>query len=86
MVKKFPFRIRTIRTDRGHEFQVLYHWHVADQGMEHVYIKPRMPQNLPSECLRKRAWSLTVIATLEEFNDMDSMEVLLWKNEFEGCG
>ena len=31
-------------------------------------------------------WSLTVIATLEEFNDMDSMEVLLWQNGFEGCG
>ena len=31
-------------------------------------------------------WSLAVIATLEEFNDMNSMEVLLWQNEFEGCG
>ena len=44
VVKKFPFRIRTIRTDRGHEFQALFHWHVADQGMDHVYIKPRTPQ------------------------------------------
>ena len=44
VVKKFPFRIRTIRTDRGHEFQALFHWHVADQGMEHVYIRPRTPQ------------------------------------------
>ena len=44
VVKKFPFRIRTIRSDRGHEFQALFHWHVADQGMEHVYIKPRTPQ------------------------------------------
>jgi len=43
-VDKFPFRIRTIRTDRGHEFQALFHWHVADLGMEHVYIKPRTPQ------------------------------------------
>ena len=41
---KFPFRIRTIRTDRGHKFQALFHWHVADLGMEHVYIKPRTPQ------------------------------------------
>jgi hypothetical protein len=24
---------------RGHEFQALFHWHVADLGMEHVYIK-----------------------------------------------
>jgi len=44
VVKKFPFRIRTIRSDRGHEFQALFHWHVADLGMEHVYIKPRTPQ------------------------------------------
>jgi transposase InsO family protein len=44
VVKKFPFRIHTIRTDRGHEFQALFHWHAADLGMEHVYIKPRTPQ------------------------------------------
>ncbi|MCP4907937.1 MAG: transposase [bacterium] len=44
VVEKFPFRIRPIRTDRGHEFQALIHWHVADLGMEHVYIKPRTPQ------------------------------------------
>jgi transposase InsO family protein len=44
VVDKFSFRIRTIRTDRGHEFQALFHWHVADLGMEHVYIKPRTPQ------------------------------------------
>jgi transposase InsO family protein len=30
-VERFPFRIRTIRTDRGHEFQALFHWHVADR-------------------------------------------------------
>jgi len=44
VVKKFPFRIHTIRTDRGHEFQALFHWHVADKGMRHVYIKARTPQ------------------------------------------
>ena len=43
VVEKFPFRIHTIRTDRGHEFQVLFHWHVEDQGMKHVYIKPKSP-------------------------------------------
>ena len=25
---KFPFRIHTIRTDRRHEFQARFHWHV----------------------------------------------------------
>ncbi len=41
---KFPFRIHTIRTDRGHEFQALFHWHVEDKGMRHIYIKPRSPE------------------------------------------
>jgi transposase len=30
VVRKFPFRIKTIRTDRGHEFQAKFHWHVED--------------------------------------------------------
>jgi len=44
VIEKFPFRIHTIRTDRGHEFQALFHWHVADRGIQHVYIKARSPQ------------------------------------------
>jgi transposase InsO family protein len=44
VVEKFPFRIHTIRTDRGHEFQARFHWHVEDKGMRHVYIKPKSPQ------------------------------------------
>jgi transposase InsO family protein len=44
VIKKFPFRIHTVRTDRGHEFQALFHWHVEDSGIRHVYIKPRSPQ------------------------------------------
>ena len=44
VLAKFPFRIHTVRTDRGHEFQALFHWHLADQGIRHVYIKPRTPQ------------------------------------------
>jgi len=44
VIDKFPFRIHTIRTDRGHEFQAQFHWHVEDKGMRHVYIKPRSPQ------------------------------------------
>ena len=39
VIKKFPFRIHTVRTDRGHEFQAQFHWHLADQGIQHVYIK-----------------------------------------------
>ncbi|MFN0149642.1 MAG: IS481 family transposase [bacterium] len=44
VVERFPFRVHTVRTDRGHEFQAQFHWHVEDKGMRHVYIKPRTPQ------------------------------------------
>jgi len=44
VIEKFPFRIHRVRTDRGHEFQVRFHWHVEDKGIRHVYIKPRSPQ------------------------------------------
>ena len=44
VINKFPFRIQQIRTDRGHEFQALFHWHVEDKGIRHFYIKPRSPQ------------------------------------------
>jgi transposase len=44
VTRKFPFRIHTIRTDNGHEFQAQFHWHVEDLGIRHVYIKPRTPR------------------------------------------
>ena len=44
VIEKFPFRIHTVRTDRGHEFQAQFHWHVEDKGIRQVYIKPRTPQ------------------------------------------
>jgi transposase InsO family protein len=44
VIARFPFRISTVRTDRGHEFQARFHWHVEDQGIQHVYIKPRTPR------------------------------------------
>ena len=44
VIDKFPFRIHTVRTDRGHEFQAQFHWHIEDKGIRHVYIKPRSPQ------------------------------------------
>jgi transposase InsO family protein len=43
VINKFPFRIHTIQTDNGHEFQAKFHWHVEDLGIRHVYIKPAMP-------------------------------------------
>jgi transposase InsO family protein len=44
VVGKFPFRINTVRTDNGHEFQVRFHWHLEDLGIRHTYIKPRTPR------------------------------------------
>ena len=32
IIEKFPFRIREIRKDNGHEFQAKLHWHVEDLG------------------------------------------------------
>ncbi len=44
VISKFPFRIQTVRTDNGHEFQAKFHWHVEDLGIRHVYIRPRTPR------------------------------------------
>jgi transposase InsO family protein len=44
VVERFPFRIHTVRTDNGHEFQARFHWHVEDLGITHSYIKPRTPR------------------------------------------
>ncbi|MCP4318179.1 MAG: IS481 family transposase [Hyphomicrobiales bacterium] len=44
IIEKFPFRIREIRTDNGHEFQAKFHWHVEDQGIRHTYIRRGTPQ------------------------------------------
>jgi len=44
VIKKFPFRIHTIRTYNEHEFQAIFHWHLEDMGIRHVYIKPRPPR------------------------------------------
>jgi len=43
VVEKFPFRIQTIRTDRGHEFQALF------QG--------KTPYEVPTEKLRQKSTS-----------------------------
>ena len=44
VIAKFPFRIHTVRTDNGHEFQAEFHWHLADLGIRHVHITPRTPR------------------------------------------
>jgi transposase InsO family protein len=44
VIGKFPFRIKEVRTDNGHEFQAKFHRHVEDKGIRHAYIKPSSPQ------------------------------------------
>jgi hypothetical protein len=43
LLDKFPFRIEAIQTD-GSEFQSAFHWHLADRGIRHIYIKPATPR------------------------------------------
>lgn len=45
VVQKFPFRIHTIQTDNGHEFQSKFNWHVKDLGMNHIFIQAGKPQH-----------------------------------------
>ena len=43
VIEKFPFRIHTVRTDNGHEFQAKFHWHLNDLGINHSYIIKASP-------------------------------------------
>ena len=40
VLDKLPFRVEAIQTDNGSEFQTAFHWHLADRGIRHIYIKP----------------------------------------------
>lgn len=44
VIRRLPFRIHVIQTDNGAEFQSRFHWHLQDQDIRHVYIKPRTPR------------------------------------------
>jgi transposase InsO family protein len=44
LLDKFPFRVEVIQTDNGSEFQSSFHWHLADRGIRHIYIKPATPR------------------------------------------
>jgi transposase InsO family protein len=44
VLERLPFRVEVIQTDNGAEFQSLFHYHVLDKGVSHVYIKPRTPR------------------------------------------
>ena len=44
VLSRLPFRVKTIQTDNGPEFGIQFHWHLQDQEISHVYIKPRTPR------------------------------------------
>ena len=44
LLDKLPFRVEAIQTDNGPEFQTAFHWHLADRGIRHIYIKPATPR------------------------------------------
>ena len=44
VVRRLPFRIHVVQTDNGAEFQSRFHWHLGDQEIQHVYIRPRTPR------------------------------------------
>jgi transposase InsO family protein len=44
VLERLPFRVEVIQTDNGVEFGSSFHWHVLDEGIGHVYIKPRTPR------------------------------------------
>ena len=85
VIEKFPFRISTVRTDRGHEFQARLHWHVEDQGIRHVYIKPRTPQ-LNGKAVRSHRTDQTEYYQLLAYTDDVDLNSKLeaWEN-FYNC-
>ena len=68
VVNKFPFRIKMIRTDNGHEFQTKFHWHALDLGLEHAYIKPASP-NLNGKVERSHLTDKREFYQLLEYTD-----------------
>lgn len=83
VIEKFPFRIHTIRTDNGHEFQTKFHWHVEDQGINHVYIKPRTPRLNGKVERSHRTDELEFYQLLSYTDDVDlNQKLKIWENYY----
>lgn len=84
VVEKFPFRIKTIRTDNGHEFRWQFNWHLEKElGIDHVYIKPASP-NLNGKVERShRTDEKEFYQLLSYTGDIDLEEKLKqWENYY----
>ncbi len=68
VLERFPFRVHTIQTDNGHEFQAKFHWHCEDLGIRHVYIKPGTP-HLNGKVERSHSTDKTEFYQLIEYTD-----------------
>src|SRR6185295_18926962 len=44
VLSRLPFQGEKVQTDNGAEFQSSFHWHVPDQGIGHIYIRPATPR------------------------------------------
>jgi transposase InsO family protein len=44
VIRRLPFRVLVIQTDNGAEFQSNFHWHLEEQDIRHVYIRPKTPR------------------------------------------
>jgi len=44
VLSRLPFHVEKVQTDNGAEFQSQFHWHLLDQGIGHVYIRPGTPR------------------------------------------
>jgi transposase InsO family protein len=44
VIRRLPFRVLVIQTDNGAEFQSNFHWHMEQQDVRHVYIRPKTPR------------------------------------------
>lgn len=83
LTEKFPFRIYTIQTDNGHEFQSLFHWHCEDLGMRHVYIRPKSP-HLNGKVERSHKTDATEFWQLIDYTDDIDIAAKLkeWENYY----
>jgi hypothetical protein len=44
VLAQLSFAVEAIQTGNGSDFASMFHWHVLDKGIRHVYIKPRTPR------------------------------------------
>lgn len=81
VVEKFPFRIHTVQTDNGHEFNTRFHWHLHNIGINHRYIRPMSPYLNGKVERSHKTDKLEFYQFLTYTNDVDLADKLAyWEN------